>query len=85
MAMERFEYELTRHGAETFSKLVYFCSEQGDCGLDEVPLEEPQALVEILNERGKNGWELFQMLFGKDGVMCCWKRRILTDEPYDVT
>ena len=74
--MDTFEYELTRHGAEAFKTVVYFCSDTGDCGLEEVPFHEPQALVSLLNERGKMGWELIQLLFGKDGVIACWKRRV---------
>ena len=74
--MERFEYEFTRHGAESFTKVVYFCSSQGACTLAEVTDEEPQALLSILNERGNQGWELVQMMFGRDGVMALWKRRV---------
>jgi hypothetical protein len=74
--MDRYEYEITKHSAETFMKVVYFCSEEGECKLEEVPAEEPQVLVDILNERGLAGWELVQMMFGRDGVMICWKRRL---------
>jgi hypothetical protein len=75
--MEIFEYDLTRHGAENFSTMVYFCSDQGECGLGQVPLRESNALVELLNQRGKDGWELIQLIFGKEGVMACWKRRVV--------
>ncbi len=74
--MDRYEYEISTHAADTFSRLIYFCSEQGNCSLEGVPEEEPQILVDLLNERGLEGWELIQLLFGKDGVMACWKRRI---------
>jgi len=74
--MERFEYEITRHSADLFSKVAYFCSEKGDCGMESIPSHEPQILVDILNERGMQGWELVQLLFGNDGVLACWKRRI---------
>jgi hypothetical protein len=74
--MERYEYDVTTHAADTFSRLVYFCSAEGNCTLEEVPAEEPQILVDLLNERGLEGWELIQLLFGKEGVMACWKRRI---------
>ncbi|MGC8658503.1 MAG: hypothetical protein ACP5U1_05460 [Desulfomonilaceae bacterium] len=74
--MDRFEYEITRHPSETFTKVVYFCTDKGDCGIDEIPSEEPQALVEALNERGDQGWELVQLMFGPRGVMACWKRKI---------
>lgn len=78
--MERFEYEVTMHSAETFSQIVYFCSTEGECSVAEVPREEPQALVNVLNERGEAGWELIQLLFGADGVMACWKRRVSARE-----
>jgi hypothetical protein len=74
--MDRYEYDVTTHAADTFSRLIYFCSEKGNCTLEEVPAEEPQILVGLLNERGLEGWELIQLLFGKDGVMACWKRRV---------
>lgn len=79
--MEQFEYEITRHPAETFSRVVYFCSEKGDCGIKEVPSHEPQILVDILNERGLEGWELVQLMFGKDGLLAFWKRKLSVQEP----
>jgi hypothetical protein len=74
--MERFEYDITRHKSDEFRRVVYFCSDTGDCSLEDVPAEEQTGLVEILNERGLKGWELVQLLTGKDGVLACWKRRI---------
>ncbi len=74
--MERLEYQVTRHGSETFSKLVYFCSASGDCSLEQVPAGEPEALVAILNEHGDQGWELIQLVFGSDGLIALWKRRM---------
>lgn len=75
--MEHFEYRITMHAADTFTRISYFCSEGGDCSIEEVPKEEPNFLVDILNEHGLDGWELVQLVFGKDGVMACWKRRML--------
>jgi len=74
--MDKFEYEITRYPAETFSRVVYFCTEKGVCGINDVAIEEPQALVELLNEKGAEGWELVQLMFGDGGVMACWKRKI---------
>lgn len=73
--MDRFEYEITRHGSETFTKLVYFCTEKGECDLADVPAKDPTALAAILNQKGAEGWELVQMMFGEGGVMACWKRK----------
>jgi hypothetical protein len=75
--MDRFEYEITRHTADSFREITYFCSETGDCRLEEVPTEQAQIMVGILNTRGLEGWELIQMNFGKDGVLAWWKRRML--------
>jgi len=80
--MDRFEYEITTHSAQTFSRLVYFCSEKGDCGIEHVPAEEPQILVDLLNERGREGWEMIQLLFGSNGVMAYWKRKLLVQEAH---
>src|SRR4030065_78324 len=33
----RFEYEITTHPAEELTKLIYFCSDQGECALNELP------------------------------------------------
>ena len=74
--MTRFEYEITRHSADTFNKVVYFCSKSGQCSIDEVSKDQTRILTDILNNRGKEGWELIQVSFGKDGVMAYWKRRI---------
>ena len=74
--MAHFEYEITKHSAEAFYKLVYFCSDQGDCRMEDLPSDQLKVLGDILNERGAEGWELTQILLGKDGVVAFWKRAI---------
>jgi len=74
--MNRFEYQITSYPADAFQKVVYFCSEKGVCGPEDLPAEEPQALVDILNEKGLEGWELIQLMFGNEGLLACWKRRL---------
>ena len=74
--MQSFEYEITQHPADTFREVVYFCTETGECTLDQVPGDQTAMLAGILNERGQQGWELVQVSFGKDGVMVFWKRKI---------
>ncbi len=75
--MERFEYEISTHSGNAFIKLAYFCSKEGECSVEEVPAEEPQILVDLMNERGLQGWELIQLGFGKEGLMAFWKRRLI--------
>lgn len=72
--MQSFEYAVTKHEAERFRQLVYFCSESAECSLDEVPGDQMRMLAEILNEKGQEGWELIQVSFGKGGIMAFWKR-----------
>jgi hypothetical protein len=77
--MTIFEYEITKHPAESFEKIVYFCTESGECSLDQVPTDQTEILSGILNERGRLGWELIQVAFGKQGLMAFWKREAEED------
>lgn len=74
--MKRFEYEISHHAGEAFKQVVYFCSEAGACSIEEVAADQTKVLADILNERGRQGWELVQAFFGKDGVMALWKRKV---------
>ncbi|MBN2032817.1 MAG: hypothetical protein JW836_06030 [Deltaproteobacteria bacterium] len=74
--MPRFEYEITKHPAEQFDRLVYFCTDRGECGVSELPPDQLGALGEIMNRKGVQGWELIQIFFGKDGVVMVWKRSL---------
>lgn len=74
--MKQFEYEVSKHPANKFAHLVYFCTEEGACKIDQVPSDQTKILEDILNEKGANGWELVQTFFGKDGIVIIWKREI---------
>lgn len=74
--MKTFEYKITKHPAETFSKLVYFCTEAGECDLDQVGHDQTEILQEILNVEGKKGWELVQVSFGRGGLIGFWKKSL---------
>jgi hypothetical protein len=78
--MKRFEYDITKHSADTFDKVVYFCSETGQCGLNEVSRDQTRILADILNQKGQEGWELVQVAFGQDGLMAFWKRKVKEKE-----
>lgn len=75
--MERFEYSITRHPAESFRETAYFCTAEGACRLEDVPVDQTAILENLLNERGKHGWELVQIAFGTSGLLAFWKRRIV--------
>lgn len=74
--MQRFEYDVTRHSADTFHELTFYCSEKGECALDTVPQEQTDILKGLLNQRGWDGWELVQLAFGDNGLIAFWKRAI---------
>ncbi len=72
--MKLFEYQITMHSSESFKDLVYFCSEDGGCTLEQVPSDQKGKLENILNEHGKRGWELAHAAIGREGVLMFWKR-----------
>jgi hypothetical protein len=73
-AMQQFKYRITKHPAETFSDLVYYCTESGECTVDQIPHDQTDMLQDILNEEGSDGWELVQVSFGKQGIIAFWKK-----------
>ena len=75
--MRRFEYQITRHPADTFKEVIYFCSEEGECNLETIPSDQIRTMESILNVRGRDGWEIVQVSFGKDGLLAFWKRMVV--------
>ena len=74
--MKRFEYNITKHPAESFTELVYYCTEKGECKLDQIPKDQTEVLQSILNGEGGNGWELVQVSFGQNGILAFWKKEL---------
>lgn len=79
--MNTFQYRITRHPAETFRDVVYFCNEEGGCSLERVSSEQTGKVEQLLNDMGKEGWELVQASFGKDGLLIFWKRLTVDGAP----
>lgn len=81
--MTRYEYKVTRRLADEFSQVVYFCGLDGSCGVERVPGRQIDKVSEILNDEGRNGWDLVQIAFGKNGMLMFWKRMIpeVRDDP----
>ncbi|MGA1824779.1 MAG: hypothetical protein ACMUIP_08950 [bacterium] len=75
--MYQYEYDITMYPASEFKKFAFFCSEKGECNLDELEVDKNYILGDLLNERGKERWELVQLVFGKDVLACFWKRIIM--------
>lgn len=74
--MKKFEYRITKHPSKDFEQVGYFCTDQGECSLDQLPADQLSVLGKILNEGGSEGWELVQISFGSDGVIAFWKKEI---------
>ncbi len=72
--MKLFEYQVTMHSSESFKDLVYFCSEDGGCTMEQVASDQKGKLENILNEHGRMGWELAHASIGKEGLLMFWKR-----------
>jgi len=72
--MRRFEYSITKHPAELFSELVFYCSEGGECTLDQIPPSQTELLEGILNSEGEMGWEPVQIAFSDKGILAFWKK-----------
>ena len=74
--MKRYEYRITKHPAETYTELVYYCTETGECTLDQIPHDQTTILQNLLNDEGSEGWELVQVAFGRNGIICFWKKEL---------
>jgi hypothetical protein len=74
--MKRFEYNITKHHTESFTELIYYCTEKGECSLDQIPQGQTELLQGILNDEGEGGWELVQISFGQNGIVAFWKREL---------
>lgn len=75
-AMPFFEYRITLYPIEQFKEFAFFCSEDGHCSLGEIPGDQVEKLMDILNEMGRNGWELVQIISRPSGIVALWKRSI---------
>jgi hypothetical protein len=74
--MDQFEYEICTYLSESLNKMEFFCSPDGECTEEKVPVDKNKALTEILNEKGKQGWELVQLEYSGEDVTAFWKRNI---------
>jgi hypothetical protein len=72
--MKQFEYDITKHPAEQFTQLIYFCTDKGECRYDQLSSDHMTTLTDILNDKGSRGWELVQISFGENGILAFWKR-----------
>jgi hypothetical protein len=50
------------------------CDEQGRCLFKDMPTANMEVLTMILNTRGSQGWELVQINFSNQELICVWKK-----------
>ncbi len=74
---KEFEYTITGYPAESLNQVVMFCSADGECSLSDVPRDQIGALENLLNERGREGWELVHIAIGSGGFLAFWKREVI--------
>jgi hypothetical protein len=51
-----------------------YCDDEGICYFDKGPNPLTQAIEHLLNETGEEGWELVQINFRPDQMICFWKQ-----------
>jgi hypothetical protein len=73
--IESFEYDITRHSAESLGELVFVCTETGECGPSKAAAPESNGIMNVLNDRGSQGWELVQIMTGSTEIAAVWKRK----------
>jgi hypothetical protein len=52
-----------------------FCDARGVCFFDQEPDQNTAVLKSILDARGADGWELVQLDYGRDRLICIWRRQ----------
>ena len=85
--MNKWRYDITSHSLDQVravrqklglsvdeEKHVLFCTDKGACFFDNIPNPNIQAIIEILDRKGAEGWELVSVNFRTDEMVCFWKR-----------
>lgn len=84
--MTRWRYRITIHNDADILALLpqpaeqvpptIFCSDEGSCYFDGGPNPLTDAITLVLNRGGKQGWELLQVSFRPQQMICFWKQRV---------
>jgi hypothetical protein len=57
---------------------IMFCTEKGACFFDNIPNANIQIILDILNGKGAEGWQLVDVSFRAAEMVCFWKREVLS-------
>lgn len=84
--MSVWRYNVTVHTAEEIlehlSRAVeevpptIYCSDGGACYFDEGPNPFTEAIQRVLTQQGQEGWELVQVVFRAEQMICFWKQPV---------
>ncbi|NLG49401.1 MAG: DUF4177 domain-containing protein [Chloroflexi bacterium] len=55
---------------------ILYCDSGAKCFFDDTPNPQVQAMVDILNQRGREGWELVQIIPRLEDMICFWRRPV---------
>lgn len=55
---------------------MLYCDQEGRCFFDAMPNSYVQSIIMVLDGRGHEGWELVQVVFRREQMICFWKRRV---------
>ena len=82
--MDRWRYRITVHTAADVLDLLsepvdripptMFCDDAGACYFDAGPNPFTGAIERLLNQVGEEGWELLQVTFRPNQMICFWKQ-----------
>ncbi|NLE46722.1 MAG: hypothetical protein GX620_18580 [Chloroflexi bacterium] len=84
--MDQWKYRITVHTAGDVLDLLadpadtvpptIFCDDEGACYFDAGPNPFTEAIERLLDQSGEAGWELVQVAFRPNQLICFWKRPI---------
>ena len=64
------------HPPDPLGLTIVYCDTEAQCFFDEVPNPYVEAIVHMLGEKGKGGWQLVQMAFRENDFICVWRREL---------
>ncbi len=85
--MDQWEYDITTHSADEIlaargapaeveeKPRVFYCNSDGYCFFDQAPNPYVEAIVGVLNKRGREGWILVQVALRERDMICFWRRK----------
>jgi hypothetical protein len=88
MVVQRWEYDISVHTREDIEAVrsgmppeaggeePFLCDDRGVCFFDRTPDGNVNVLRSILNQRGAQGWQLVQIDYRRDRLICTWRRPI---------